>query len=177
MPKIYSKVRIMLMTFALGLGSVNFFNWYFINKDEIAVNLPKTQSASVFEVITKRNWKGFESVGVGCGGRNIYGGESTAAGYRTNDLRSITVSTSSYDSKKEIKAEINQRIKNAIKVLESAEKSGRQKIILENEENDKKWVDIIEYNGGNYAEIISAPTLELAFEFEELQKLKDKEVK
>lgn len=47
-------------------------------------------------VITKRNWKGFELFGHGCGARNSYGGENTITAYETailNGFQLVTATT------------------------------------------------------------------------------------
>lgn len=170
MKKFYKRFRVMLMTFALGLAIVNFSNWYNEFNTDIVVNLPKVESEPIFEVITKRNWTGFEFWGHGCGGRNIYGGETSVSGYKTNDFKSVSAGTSYHDSKNEIKREIDLRIKDAVKILEIIEKSTHKRIVLENEQDNKKWVDIIEYGGGKGIYIITAPSLKLALEFEHWQK-------
>ena len=164
----------MLMTFALGLAGVNFLNWYSEYNDQIVVNLPKVESEAIFEIITKRNWTGFELYGQGCGGRNIYGGEGSISAYQANDFRSVSASTSSHSRKKEIKREIEARIKDAVRILEITEKSTHKRIILENERDGEKWIDIIEYDGGKWIDIITADSLELALEFEQWQNLRNK---
>ena len=165
MKKIYSKLRIGLATFALGLASVFFLKGSLKFSDEIDVNLPKVESSSIIEIITREKWKGFIPVGQGCGGRNKYGGESGTTGYQTSDWKHISVSYSSYDSSKDAKKEISLRIAEAAKVLELKE----NKIILENQDGKKTWIDVIKYQNGKSIEITTSPSLELISEFEKWQ--------
>lgn len=173
MKRFYARFRVVLFTAALGLASVNLFHW-FNRHDEIAVNLPKVQSEPIFEIITKRNWNGFELYGHGCGGRNIYGGESSISAYQANDFRGVSASTSFHNRKKEIEREIEARIKDAVRILEITERSNLKRIVLENERNNEKWIDIITYDGGKGIDIISAASLELVLEFEQWQNLRNK---
>ncbi len=53
MKRYYSKFRIMLMTFALGLASVFIFNGSLNFSDEIYVNLPKTEYGEVIVIFPK----------------------------------------------------------------------------------------------------------------------------
>ena len=166
MKRYYLRFRFMLMTFALGLASVFAFDGSLKFSDEVYVELPEVQSESVFNIITKRNWNGFEPVGVGCGGRNIYGGQGSVVAYQNNSFRNASVSASSYGKAKDAAREIEQRIKDADKVLELTEKSKHKRVVLESKRNGKIWVDILEYTGGKRIDIITASTLELALEFE-----------
>lgn len=134
MKRLYLKFKISLLTFAFGLASVFLLNGSLKFSDEVYVNLPKVESSSVIEVITKENRKGFEPVGHGCGGRNKYGGESSATGYRTSDWKHISVSYSGYESSQDVKKEISLRIAEATKVVEI----GKGKIVLENSDGEKK---------------------------------------
>ena len=164
----------MLMTFALGLASVFAFNSSLKSSDEVFVDLPKAHSESVFNIITKRNWNGFEAVGVGCGGRNIYGGQVSVTAYQTNSFMNASVSTSSYGRAKDAAREIEQRIKDADKILELTEKSKHKRVVLESKSNGKIWVDILEYTGGKSIDITTASTLEVALEFEKWNNSRNK---
>ena len=53
MRKYYSRFRILLMTFTLGLASVFAFNGSLKFSDEILVNLPETESGDVVIVFPK----------------------------------------------------------------------------------------------------------------------------
>jgi hypothetical protein len=53
MKKFYSKFRIALMTFALGLASVFVMNGSLQFSDEVQVNLPKTKSGEILIVYPK----------------------------------------------------------------------------------------------------------------------------
>lgn len=176
MKRFYTRFRMLLLTFAFGLASVNFVNWLTVYRSEISVNLPQVESSSVFEIITKRKWSGFEFFGHGCGGRNSYGGESSVSVYQANDFRTVSTSSSSHDNAKQARQEIELRIKDALKVIEFTKffikksKIIQKRIVLENEKNENKWIDILKYDDGKSLEIINAPTLELALEFEKWQK-------
>ena len=67
MKRFYLKVRIGLMTFALGLASVFVINGSLQFLDEVTVNLPETESGEVIVIHSKypdEVWWG----GGGCGG-------------------------------------------------------------------------------------------------------------
>jgi len=68
-------------------------------------------------VITKRNWKGFELFGHGCGARNSYGGENTITAYETGDFKRVSVSNSYHDKSKGALQEIKSLIKDSRGVL------------------------------------------------------------
>ena len=162
MRRFYLKCRIALITFTLGVASVFMLNGSLYFSDEVPVNLPQVKSSSVFEIITKENWKGFNFVGHACGGRNKHDGESWVSGYRTNDWKKISISGSSHEKANGAKKEFSLRIANAFKVLES----GKSRIIVENQEDENKWIDLIKYENKKSLVIINSPTLELALEFE-----------
>jgi hypothetical protein len=168
MKRFYSKFRIGLITFAFGLASVFTINGSLQFSDEIPVNLPKTESSSIFEIITRENWKGFIPVGQGCGGRNKYGGESSATSYRTSEWKHVSVSHGGYENSKDAKKEIALRIGDASQVI----KRNKDNIILENQDGNTKWIDVIKYDGKKSLEITSSTSLELIIEFEEWQKLR-----
>lgn len=71
MKRFYFRFRILLLTLALGLSSVNFVNWLADYLSEISVDLPTTESESPIFVLP-REWKdtpdGGDSGGSGCYG-------------------------------------------------------------------------------------------------------------
>jgi len=162
MKKFYSRFRIALITFALGLSSVFMINGSLSFSREVPVTLPQVETTAVFEIITKENWKGFQFVGQGCGGRNKYNGEIWVSGYRTNDWKSVSVSGSSHETTKETINEFNLRIKDASRILEIAEK----RAVIENQEGENKSVNIIFFEDRRSLRIIDASKLETAIEFE-----------
>lgn len=162
MKRFYFQFRIMLMTFALGLASVFVFNGSLKYSDEVLVNLPKVKSSSVFEIITKENWKGYQFVGQGCGGINKYEGQTWVTAYRTNDWKRVSIGGSSHETAKETINEFNSRIRDASKVLEISKK----RAVIENKREANKWIDIIYFENRKSLRIITAPQLEMAIEFE-----------
>ena len=170
MKRFYSKFRIGLMTFALGLASVFVFKGTVQLSDEIPVDLPQVQSSEVFEIITKENWKGFVFVGHGCGGRNKYGAESSVTGYRTSDWKYVSVYNSGYETKKDAEKEILLRINEASKIIEYK----KHKIILEYQEGKVKRIDLIKYDGRTGIEVVSSNSLELITEFEKREEIENR---
>ncbi len=166
MKRFYSRFRIMLMTFALGLASVFVFNGSLKYSDEVSVNLPQAESSSVFEIITKENWKGYQFVGQGCGGTNKYKGETWVSAYRTNDWKSVSIGGSSHDTAKEMTNEFDSRIKDAFNVLEI----NKKRAVLANKQESEEWIDIIYFENRKSLGIITASKLETAIEFENWQK-------
>ncbi|HXH69954.1 MAG TPA: hypothetical protein VNI60_06350 [Pyrinomonadaceae bacterium] len=166
MKRFYSQFRIMLMTFALGLASVFLSNGSLKYSDEVSVNLPRVKSSSVFEIITKENWKGYQFVGQGCGGTNQYEGETWVTAYRTNDWKSVSIGGSSHDTAKETTNEFNSRIRDAFKILEISKK----RAIIENKKEGDEWIDIIYFEDRKSLRIITASELETAVKFESWKK-------
>lgn len=154
------------MTFALGLASVFAVNGTLQFSDEIPVNLPQVKSISVFEIITKENWKGFQPFGHGCGGTNKYEGESSVTAYRTNDWKSVSISGSSHDTAKETTTEFNSRIKDAFRILEISKK----RAVIENKQEGEEWIDIIYFENQKSLRIITSSKLETAIKFENWKK-------
>ena len=70
MKRIYSKFRICLMTFALGLASVFILNGSLQFSDEVPVNLPKTESGDV-QIVFPRYENEMPYGGGAGGGRNL----------------------------------------------------------------------------------------------------------
>lgn len=54
MKRIYLRARIMLLTIALGLASVNFFNWFNDYWNDIPVDLPRFESGSPIFVLPRK---------------------------------------------------------------------------------------------------------------------------
>lgn len=166
MKRFYFQFRILLMTFAFGLASIFLLNGSLKYSDEISVNLPQVKSSSVFEIITKENWKGYQFVGQGCGGTNKYEVETWATAYRTNDWKSVSIGGSSHDTAKETTNEFNSRIRDAFKVLEISKK----RAVVENKLEDDEWIDIIYFEDRKSLRIITSSKLETAIEFENWKK-------
>jgi hypothetical protein len=156
----------MLMTFALGLASVFVFNDSLQYSDEVLVNLPQVKSISVFEIITKENWKGFRPIGQGCDGTNKYDGETWVTAYQTNDWKNVSIGGSSHDTARETTTEFNSRIKDAFRVLEISKK----RAVIENKHEGEEWIDIIFFEDRKSLRIITASKLETAIEFEKWHK-------
>lgn len=166
MKRFYLQFRIMLLTFAFGLAGVFLLNGSLKNSNEVSINLPQVKSSSVFEIITKENWKGFQSVGHGCGGTNKYAGETWGTAYRTNDWKSVSMGGSSHDTAKKTTTEFNSRIKDAFKVLEI----NKKRAVIENKQNGEEWFNIIYFENSKSLRIITSSKLETAIEFENWQK-------
>jgi hypothetical protein len=154
------------MTFALGLASVFMFNGSLQFSDEIPVNLPKVQSKSVLEVITKESWKGFQFVGQGCGGWDKYNSDIWVAGYRSNDWKAVSISGSSHENEKETRTEFNARINDAVEILEI----DKNRAVIEIKGSERNLFNIIFFEDKKSLIIISASNLETAIEFEKWQK-------
>lgn len=172
MKRFYFQFRVMLITLALGLSSASFFSWTNDYLTEIPVDLPKVHSSSVFEVITKKNGARFESIGHACGGTNIYGGGGSITGYQSDDWQWLSVSSGFHENAKRAKREIDLRVKEAASVLDSTEtfnknlKLKEKRLVLGNERDGRKWVNILKYDGDRFIEITTASSLELVLEFE-----------
>lgn len=156
----------MLITFTLGLASVFVLNGSLNYSDEISVNLPKVESSSVFEIITKENWKGYQFVGQGCGGINKYEGQTWVSAYRTNDWKSVSIGGSSHDNAKETTNEFNSRIRDASKILEIS----KRRVVVKNKQDSDEWVDIIYFEDRKSLRIITSSKIETAIEFENWKK-------
>jgi hypothetical protein len=167
------------MTFAFGLASVFMLSGSLKDEREIKVNLPQTESAEVFEIITKRNWRGFEETGHGCGGQNKYGSECSDTGYANASFEHVSVSNCGYGSIKELNFEIELRVKESVKVLENVEdkRHSTRRIVLESNSGDEKWFDIIITDGSLRLKIITARKLELLNDFEQWEKVRDEDLK
>lgn len=165
----YSRFRIGLMTFALGLASVFMMNGSLQHSDEVKVILPKVESSSVIEIITDEKWEGFETVGHACGGRTKYGGESSSTGYRTSDMRLVSISTSSYNNARGAKREFNSRARDAANILEIDNK----RVVLEYMEDEVNYYEIVFFTDRNSLGIINSRRLETAVEFENWEKTRN----
>lgn len=184
MKKQYLRVRIALLTLALGLASVNFFNWANDYFGKPPIELPRIENVSPIEVfiinrrignnnvfnIKDRN--AFSATGHGCGGKNKYGGESSVTAYNAYNWQTVGTNTIYYDNIKDAKREFNLRTQEALQILEPTrffgkKRKNKQRIVLENEH---KWIDIVIYDSNHCLDIISAPSLKLALEFEEWDK-------
>lgn len=179
MKRFYSRFRIFLMTFALGSAGVFIFNGSPAKDVVILEPLPQTEHESVFPIITKQNWQGFESIGSGCGGRNIYGGEGGGTGYRNANFETVSVSYSRHDSSQDLKREIEMRIKDAVNILENIESKDirTRRIILERMNEDEKQVDLITYTSPKIIKVVSSKSLELTDDFLKWEKTRDKQLK
>jgi hypothetical protein len=169
----------MLMTFAFGLASVFMLSGSLKNEDEIVINLPQNESAEIIEIITKRNWRGFEATGHGCGGRNEYGSGCSFTGYANENFEGVSVSNCGYQNSKSLNREIELRIKDSVKVLEKTDNKqrGTKRIVLENREGNDEWFDIIISDGSLRLKIITARKLRLLDDFEYWEKLADEQLK
>jgi hypothetical protein len=175
MKRFYLKFRVMLMTFALGLSGVFLFNDSLKTDKKITVNLPQTESAEVIEIITKRNWRGFEVTGHGCGGRNEYGGECSATGYVNENFEGVSVSNCGYQNLKNLNREIELRIKKSVRIFENTqnEKLGSRRIVLERIFNNERFFDVILNDGSMRLKIITAKKIDLLNDFEQWEELRD----
>jgi hypothetical protein len=179
MKRFYSKFKILLMTFVFGLASVFVWNGSLTKENKIFVQLPQTESDSVFYINTKRNWQGFEVVGHGCGGRNIYGGEGSGTGYQNASFERVSVNYSGYDNPQDLKREINLRIKDSVNILANTESKDFKKkhIILERMWDDEKRIDIITFESPKLMKIVSSKSLELTNDFLNWEKSKNSQSK
>jgi hypothetical protein len=170
MLKQYLRVRIALVMLALGLASVNFFNWANDYWGEIPVDLPKAKSASVLEITTKQNPR-FVIIR-SSSYINGYGGGGSITSYETNDWQPLIVERSRHASARKVRKEVEERIKDATRVLEDSKdfdnKAIQRRIVLETEGNSKKWVEILRYDSERVIKVIGAQSLELALELEEV---------
>jgi len=76
MKRYYLRFRIMLMTFALGLASIGFFNLLTKYLNEISVNLPKVESDSPIFVFPRERKKMPYGGGSPCCDSNNYSNKS-----------------------------------------------------------------------------------------------------
>lgn len=169
MKRHYLKIRILLMTFALGLASVFLFNGSLKYSDEIPVNLPKVQSESPLIVIPTEAKFISNSVGImvtrACG---FNGSNSTTWHMPDGKLsEGVNCGKNNKETEKEFqellsKSKIIDRVKN---VKNRREQIG-ERIVLQVTEKNEKWAEIIWYDGGKCYLYIVAPTLEQALDFE-----------
>jgi hypothetical protein len=150
------------MALTLGLAGVFMINGKLQFSEEVFVDLPKTESGGVTEIITKKTWKGFELIGQGWVERNLYGAEEWITYYETNDFRRVSKSFSEHNDLKKAKKELNERISEAAVVWSYTKK----RVVLENQEDSAKWIDIILVQDEKTFKILTAESLELAIEFE-----------
>ncbi len=148
------RFRVFMLTLALGIASVGFASWFERFVSEVQVDLPQTQSAEIYEIITKRNWIGFEEIGHGCGGRNRYGAESSVTGYQTADFRKVSLHTGGYDNRRDALREVRLRIIEAkIIINDSAAAKNTQhepwtrRVAIEANNKGKSSFEIIRYDG------------------------------
>lgn len=173
MKRFYLRFRVVLITLALGLASVSFFNWFSDYWNEVSVELPKVASGSpiyVFPAYEKEIGKKFEFNGQGIG-NTVLGGWFSGRRYKSSDGQIIFKEIIRHKNAKNTQREINWSIKKATKVLESQtisdenSKSNEKRIILEYGK-EKKSFEILKYDGEKTIRVIAAPSLELALEFE-----------
>ena len=188
------------MTLALGLASVSFFNSLDDYLTEIPVDLPKVKFGSPIFVFPREHRKmrlgggagggsskttfdindknAFVLTGHGCGGRDIYGGEGSASGYRSYDGQTLSTDIAGYGSVKNAKRVMNQRLHEASTVLEfitifdKKTITRKRRAVLEFD-SEKKIIRISTYDGSNSISTINAPTLKLALEFEKWEELQN----
>lgn len=174
MKRFYLKFRIALMTLAIGLANVWFFNEVF---GDIPIDLPKTQSGKTIilsdkaedkfleEIYSKLKEGEFEAIAHGCGN-----GYSTA--YVSYDRKKAGDSVKSFGdfskARKEFDAEIS-KAKNIIKPLHETIRNEKKvsRIILTYKFEEKEYVKIlwIADNDKSYR-MINAPDLKTVLEFE-----------
>lgn len=97
MKRFYFRFRILLLTLALGLSSVNFVNWLNDYWSEVSVDLPKVESKSPIIVLPREK------------AEMPYGGEGCGNGIKKGVFVKYSVKYS-----KETKIQTNHKNKNAI---------------------------------------------------------------
>jgi hypothetical protein len=154
----YFRLRVLLMSLALGMSSVWFYNnFHFSNQN---YELSQDDADNLVYLVNPNNLPEFNPIGRGCGNGYVQT-------YETRDGQHLSEGATSLS-----KIKFNNSIKNAEiieKVPNSKNRHGELglRVITKNvSEKGKTYFEILWFNKG-LLYYISAPTLELVLKFEE----------
>lgn len=173
MKSIIFRLSISLLTFAIGFSVVWLWGLFAVLVSLFEaphISLPNSLSNNSAQITSflyekPRFVKTFRGCGLGY-----------VQGYETDDGQHLTEGNRGFQTQNEARNEFKKRIAKAVRIIENAPKYQNQngemgeRVILINppdERNAKETVSILWYSDGEFITFINAPSLEMAFEFEQ----------
>lgn len=161
MRKLFLRILIGFVTCVIGISAV------FVTS---RLSAPQTESAFIIAPVYKSETgiPRFMPTGRGCGG-------GYSQGYVTDDEQPLAEGVRWHPSKKIIRREFREWVRDAKQVIEEVPKFrnhrgevGRRIVIISKASDDgNEWVSILFHDGDESYRFIDAPTLDLALEFEQ----------